>query len=200
MRPRISVARLLALVATFGLAFASLRAAGPLWASILLTAVLAMLALGVVSATCRRGRSRAFWVGFSIAGSVYAALCFGPGLGESLRPKLFATALIDLTYQYVAPPPANEYDLTELDFERVRRLAAGLARSGPEGIQEEASRRRWYEDHGLEGDYFGWGDGPRLHSTEVYREIGLSWMTLAIASVGGKVAGRLYDSRERDAR
>jgi hypothetical protein len=192
MGPRISVARLLALVATSGLALASLRAAGPLWASILLTAVVLALTLGGVAAVCRLGRGRAFWVGFSIAGLIHVSFCFGLGL----EPNLLTTALIDLSYQYVAPPPADENDLTELDLERVRTLAARFGLSGPVGIQEESTRRRWYKDHGLDFDYFGWGDGPRLHSTETYREIGHSWMTLVVAVAVGKIAVRLHDSRK----
>jgi hypothetical protein len=185
MRHRISVARLLAVVAACGLALASLRSAGPAWEGILLTAVLVVLALALVSAACRSGRGRAFWAGFSIAGWLYLSACYVPGL----EPKLLSTALLDLSYAYVTPPAAPP-DITEPDMEHIRALPVGLRQ---EDLDAEAVQRRWYEDRGLGYDYFGWGDGPRMHSTQTYRAIGHCWLGLVIALAAGGLAARLCE-------
>jgi hypothetical protein len=185
MMHRISVTRLLAAVASCGLALASLRSAGPAWEGILLTAVLVVLALAIVSAACRSGRGRAFWAGFSIAGWLYLAACSVPGL----EPKLLSTALLDLSYAYVTPPAAPS-DITELDLEHIRALAVGLRQ---EDLDAEAVRRRWFEEHGLRYDYFGWGYGPRMYSTKAYRTIGHCWLGLVIALAAGGLAARLYE-------
>src|SRR5262249_25511948 len=161
MRHRISVARLLAVVAACGLALASLRSAGPAWEGVLLTAALVVLGLAAASALCRRGRDRAFWAGFSIAGWLYLAACSVPGL----EPQLLSTALLDVSYAYVTPPAAPS-EITELDREHIRALAVGLRQ---EDLDAEAVRRRWFKEHGLGHDYFGWGYGPRMYSTQTYR-------------------------------
>jgi len=72
---RFSIAGLLAVIGTLGVAFAALRSPSYLWANVTFSAALAALVLAAINVAIGRGRSRAFWAGFLIAGGSYFAAC-----------------------------------------------------------------------------------------------------------------------------
>jgi hypothetical protein len=86
-RLRFTIAGLLGLVLFFGIAFAALKAASPLWASALLSAIACLLLVGVLIAFHRTGRPRAFWAGFTLWATVYLVA----GMALDLEPPLLTT-------------------------------------------------------------------------------------------------------------
>ena len=71
-RFRFSVRHLLLAVLVLGLSLAVLQWDSAMMASAAFTACLGLLALGLTGALCRRGAARAFWIGFTIFGWIYA--------------------------------------------------------------------------------------------------------------------------------
>jgi hypothetical protein len=94
-RPRFSIAGLMVVVLVVGVSVAALRSASGVWAALLFTLTLAVLAVAPLGVVYRRARSRAFWLGFGLFGWGYLALCYGPAIGEATRPNLATTALLD---------------------------------------------------------------------------------------------------------
>ena len=69
------------------------------------------LAIGTLTAAMlagvyRRGKRRAFWIGFASCGWVYLLLALGPWSESLVAPFLITTAILDLIYPKVVPPPA----------------------------------------------------------------------------------------------
>ena len=88
-RMRFSIAGLMGFVLIFALGFAGLKAADETWASICFTLVVVALILAILTAVQSRGKARAYWVGFAVAGSAYAGLVFG---GDRAVPSVPAPA------------------------------------------------------------------------------------------------------------
>jgi hypothetical protein len=105
-RMRFSIASLLIWVALLGVGITALRSGSPLWANALFSLAIGILTVAVLAAVYRRGRRRAFWVGFASCGWVYLLLSLGPGNESLVSPFLITTAILDLLYPKVVPPPA----------------------------------------------------------------------------------------------
>ena len=103
MRPRFSIAGLAAFVALCGVAFASIRSPSQLWASVLFASALASLPIGLLNAVYGKGRSRAYWVGFTTCGALYFVTSLGPWFRDEWGPRMATTAALDLLYSQVAP-------------------------------------------------------------------------------------------------
>lgn len=157
MWPRLSIARLLAYVAALGLGLASLRSGSLAWVASLLTACLVILTMALVAAICLRGRRRAFWAGFSLAGWLYLTLSWCPGLGTSVGQKLATTAILDLTYHfaypYLAAPKPQPKATNGVNATETGRFGFGQSSM----LETGGSDRGWYKSLGLERDFFGWG-------------------------------------------
>jgi hypothetical protein len=104
-RMRFSIASLLVWVALLGVGIAALRSGSPLWANALFSLAIGMLTLAILAAVYRKGRRRAFWVGFASCGWVYLILSLGPDHESLTSPFLITTAILDLLYSKVIPPP-----------------------------------------------------------------------------------------------
>jgi hypothetical protein len=98
IRPRLSIAGLLALVVLSALGIAALSRPSDLWASVLFTISSALLVFGVLASFRCVARPRAFWQGFSLFGWAYAILAFGPWFSTELRPMLLTTRVLDEAY------------------------------------------------------------------------------------------------------
>jgi hypothetical protein len=106
MKPRFSLAAIAAAIGFCGVAFASLRSPSYLWANALYTIVCIALVLAAINVAFSRGRPRAFWAGFLIAGGPYFTAYSVPSLRESVCPRLLIEPLLDLLYAQLGPPQA----------------------------------------------------------------------------------------------
>lgn len=82
-----SIRHLLMAVLVLGVALAVLQWDSAIAASATFTLLLALLALGLTGAFCRRGAARAFWIGFFVFGWFYAEAASPAASGSSVgRP------------------------------------------------------------------------------------------------------------------
>jgi hypothetical protein len=101
--PRFSIGTLLAVIAILGVAMAALRNPSYLWAALTFTAALLAVLAATASAIFARGARRAYWLGFSLFGGTYLAICTAPGLHDAVCPRLATEALFDFLYPLMAP-------------------------------------------------------------------------------------------------
>ena len=103
-RPHFTIASLLAVIGILGVALAALRNPSYLWANV----------------TSRRHSPPSSWqsstpsmaeepavpdrVGFTLCGGTYFAVCWMPGLHESVCPRLATEVIFDFLYPHIAPP------------------------------------------------------------------------------------------------
>jgi hypothetical protein len=112
-RFRFSVRQLFVAILVLGLSLAVLQWDSAILASGAFTAFLSLLALGLTGAFCRRGAARAFWIGFTIFGWIYAEAAF-PAAGGSSSPSML---LLGFVSRPPPPQPAAPVLLTELLFD-----------------------------------------------------------------------------------
>ena len=103
---RFSILTLMGCVLACGIGFAALRDANPIWASVMGLATLALLGVAVLGIVHRRGRKRAWWLGFALFGGLYHLLAAGPWVADVTRPTLPTTQLLDYTHSLVVGPGA----------------------------------------------------------------------------------------------
>lgn len=70
-RPTISIRAMFCVVAFVGLACVALVRANSIWSTVMFTAALAVISLGVLAAILRRGAKQAYWIGFALFGWLY---------------------------------------------------------------------------------------------------------------------------------
>ena len=187
MRPRITIARLIAAIAFIGVGLAALRYATELWASGVFTSTLLVLGMAAAYAAQRRGPRRAFWSAFVAFGTGYMILAFGPWFEVSIRPRLLTTKVLDALYPLVTPGPEGREALW--DYATGRRVT----RFSPDGRilpiwNPDPSVRIWW-----------WPDATRQAR---FQTIGHSLFALLMAAIGGTVSGYFYanrDERRREA-
>jgi hypothetical protein len=109
MRPRISIRAVMALVVFVTVAFAALRDASDLWASLLFTLAIGLLGVATLGAMICRGRSRAFYAGTSFFGGGYLLLCCGPWPDTSTQSRLATSELLDSLYARINPGEPRAY-------------------------------------------------------------------------------------------
>jgi hypothetical protein len=96
MRVRFSIASLLAAIGFCGVSVAALRSSSALWASVIFTALVAVLSAAILGAMASRGRSRLAWAGLAVFGWVYLAIAFGPWpFNPDGPPPLLTVPLLD---------------------------------------------------------------------------------------------------------
>jgi hypothetical protein len=114
-RFRFSMRNLFLAILVLGLSLAVLQWDSPILASAAFTLFLALLALGLTGALCRRGSARAFWIGFTIFGWVYAEGAM-PVAGGGSSPGTLFLGFVSRPYP-PSQPPASPVLLTELLFD-----------------------------------------------------------------------------------
>ena len=92
---RFSIRRLMAFIIVAAIGLAALRNANDLWAGMLLLVALAAVGFALMGAAILRGKERHWWAGFAFFGGAYLALSVGPWLGDTIRPQLGTTHLLD---------------------------------------------------------------------------------------------------------
>ena len=166
MTYRLSIAGLFVATAYFGIGFAALRYPTQLWVCTTFTAAVAALVIAGINLAVLRGRPRAFWGGFLIAGAAYLVPYCIPPLRESVSTRLLTEPVLDLIYPIMAPPelPSNARgDWTE-----------------PDRFSENAA----------------WVGSVRLVSPGAFRRVGHALATLLVAALGGLYALHLHDRRQ----
>jgi hypothetical protein len=102
VRPRFSIAGLMAFVCVFGVGLGALRYPNKLWASFFISITLGAMVVASLGAMFHRGLPQKFCAGYTICGWLYLLMNFGPWFGNQVGPYLFTTACLDLIYPRVA--------------------------------------------------------------------------------------------------
>jgi hypothetical protein len=110
---RISIGRLMAFILIFSLGLAGLRNADETWANACFSLMIVAFVVAILTAIQSRGKDRAYWVGFAIAGSAYATLGFVLATIESgdgplnPAPRFVTHALFDRLEPVIHPELKN---------------------------------------------------------------------------------------------
>lgn len=220
---RFSIAHLLLLIVFLGFSFAALRSPSQLWANAWFSAALVVLTIAVLAAVYRRGRRRAFWVGFASCGWLYLVLAVGPWFGTLVGSFLVTTAALDILASHVAPssPPAVGMFVLSTPgpttITAPKALPAGNPPpSGAGGVmgsgtmsaagmmpgaglyvvpQQPSAWSSWTEPDRDSGTGAMIGR-VRLASSDSFRRIGHSQFALLGALLGGVLTRRLASTRE----
>ena len=95
-RIRFSIGGLMGFVVVAALGIGGLKASNEFWASASFTLIIVGLVLAIFHAMQGRGKDRAYWVGFAIAGWTYFAVAFGSvGPFRVTCPPLLVELLFD---------------------------------------------------------------------------------------------------------
>jgi hypothetical protein len=166
-RFRITIARLLLVIAYCGVVFAALRSPSWIWASTVFSLVVASLAAATLTAVHRLGARRAFWTGFAFCGWLYLGLSSYPWSGSNLNPLIVTSALMDLAYPTIA----------------------GMSGTSGIGVTTQSIWEYWsLPPRGVTP--FNWG------VPEQYRVICHALLTPIAALLGGLLARRLHRTRD----
>jgi hypothetical protein len=205
MKPRFSLAALLAVVGFCGIGFAALRFPSYLAASALFTLALGVLTAAGINVIYMRGDRRVFWVGFLISGGVYFTASFG--FSEQLGARLVTAALLDIVHPYVVHPRGIPFAPKVTIGPGVR--GPNLLRAGSQnGITWVRGPTEWelwstlqpYRGPGFQLRPFGGGvqtaQMPLVSTFEPFHCVGHSVLTLFIAFLGGILTRCFFSSRQ----
>jgi hypothetical protein len=192
----ISVAELMIFVLLSAIGAAALSSGSESWSSAVHTLSLAALGFAIVGAMLRRGRARAFWLGFALFGcgysyfaydfedgarAPYALRQFRTADSATPRPRLASSLLLDLLYDHVSKPvlPAVGSDI-QVQWggphtfypAAVTKLDAGRVQILWKGYA--AGQEEWVATSRIQGL-------PAFH----FHATGHSLLTLAVAMIGG---------------
>jgi hypothetical protein len=200
LHSRYSIRMLLAAIGFCGLGLASLRSPSQLWAATLFSLALAGLVASLVGIAFQRGHRRAFWTGFAIAGWAYWLVALSPWVGDVVGPRLVTTGLLEILNDRVKPAAPETWG--SIPKSVLSQLANVSPMQGPQkaGTKPERAGKlsRW--EVWTEPEWAS--DGVRvsrrvvLVSSEPFRRIGHSLLTLLVAFTVGVVTGRCSALRE----
>jgi hypothetical protein len=216
--PSFSIRGLIIVIAILGVALAALRSPSLLVANAVFSLALGSLLVATVNVVISGWEAgRAYWLGFFCAGGVYFAVCFIPGLRESICPRLVTEAVLDFAYPFIAPsePPAVPPTMATnagsgtgpmnttvaMNMMVQGRMIVSSPGGGTGWVQTmapasgaEASESRW--SLWTEPDRstaVGYQIGTiALVSSEPFRTIGHSMFVLLLGMLGGAYARRRY--------
>jgi hypothetical protein len=172
-RHRTSIAGLIGFIGACGAGLAALRGASLLSVSLTLSAALTALTLGLAGVIYRRGRRRAFWVGFCVCGWAYAFFALSP-YARSIRNVLVTTAVLNLSEESVipaVPPPAPPMPTRWGIWTHVQRIGGGAFSAGHRNLNWTA---------------------PEFY------DVGHALFTILLAAIGGTIFRLAHDTRDRD--
>jgi hypothetical protein len=201
--PRFSIASVLAVIAILAVALAALRSPSYLWANVTFSLSLGALVLAIINVVYGREAGRAYWLGFSLCGGIYFAVCSIPGLRDSVCPRLVTEVVFDFLYPQLSPattPAPGVINVTTTgtggsvgQMLVTYRLAVN---GGPGSVTPPSSPSMppwaaWTEPDRSVGVGYQIGT-VSLRSSEAFRQIGHSMFTLLVAVLGGTFARHRY--------
>ncbi len=180
---RTSIAGLLVAVALVGVAIAALIHPSPIVGNAAFSAILATLTIAVLTAVYRRGRARAFWVGFATCGWACFLAIYGPGMYSLIGQDLVITAILDIAYPYTVPTtgPATTF--------------------GPAGVMPPTPFPGAWEvwtrpDRVTQYNMVDPSKEPFAVSPKMFRRIGYALSCLMSALIGGVLTRRFHATRD----
>ncbi len=208
-RPRVSIAGLMAVVLFCGIGIAAVRSASPLWAGVVVTATLGVMASAILGAIFRQGERRAFWVGFALFGWGYLTLAFGPWFATEVKPLLATSIGIDALHARLHPMSSWTTDLVISGTGGVPsnvwpaiaapiQVQGNVQVNGSGALMLPGSNLSSTQPNGL----YTWlitGAPPVGPNQEEFRRIGHCLFALLAAVVGGIIAGRFASGSRRPA-
>lgn len=199
--PRFSIAEVLALIAILAVALAALRSPSYLWANVTFSLALVALVVALVNVVYGRGAGRAYWVGFSLSGWIYLAICSVPGLREAVCPRLATEVILDFLYPQLSPPsttsssvtvvtpnPTGPSPLQYLVTPNVGSTYYAVPPPQPPTVPRWAA---WTQPDRTVSVGYPIGT-VQLSSSEAFRQIGHSMCTLLVAFLGAAFARHRY--------
>ena len=184
-RLQFSVGNLMGVVLVLAIALAALRSDSSLCADAIFTLDLGLLCTAIVGVWSRRGRPRAFWLGFALFGWVYLVAAF--------EPQRSSNVYYDRRSQFW--PRLVTTDL--LDYLNERRVPLGTGSK----VEAQWSSGNYYAAtimQAKDGKYFlTWQDGSTpswvarnqvRNDAEQFRRLGHSLLIPLVAFFGGGVA------------
>jgi hypothetical protein len=180
IRPRFSIAALMAFVSIFAVGLAAFRYPNKLWASFFFSLTIGAMVIGTLGAIFHRGLPQKFWMGYAICGWLYMFMNFGPWF-EYFSPYLFTTACLDLIYPRVAAP--EQTALLET-YKQTFGLAGGFGASAPVDPWE------FWTKIDSAAERFAVANNFDALRSRPFQLIGHSMFALLFAYIGGLIARR----------
>jgi hypothetical protein len=200
--PRFSIASISAVIAIFAVALAALRSPSYLWANVTFSLALGALVVAIINVIYGRGAGRAYWLGFTLCGGIYLAICSFPGLHDSVCPRLVTEVVLDFLYPHLSPAETTSWGATLV-------VTTGTGNTGT-GLQVMPGSPTWHLTRSQVSPsprvppWTAWTEPDRtigvgyqigtvsLNSSEAFRRIGHSMFTLLVAVLGGMFARHRY--------
>jgi len=193
-RPQFSIASLFVVIGILSIALAAFRQPSYMWANVTFTVAFAAIVLAIINIIYGQGASRAYWVGFLLCGGTYFTICTVPGIRDTLCPRLATEVVLDLIYPHVSPPPPQPGNAMMVGQGQVVWQVQMGAGAPPAPASRWAA---WSEPDRSIG--LGYPIGTvNLVSSEAFRQIGHSLVTLLAAVMGGTYARRRYQGTARE--
>jgi hypothetical protein len=199
--PRFSIASVLAVTAILAVALAALRSPSYLWANVTFSLALGALVVAIINVVYGREAGRAYWLGFSLCGGIYLAICSMPGLRDSVCPRLVTEVVFDFLYPHLSPTvtPTPLPVFTTSRRAIAGQLSATYTLTGATGWTDfmqpsppsNTPWAAWTEPDRTVGVGYQLGT-VSLRSSEAFRQIGHSMFTLLVAVLGGTFARHRY--------
>ncbi len=205
--PRFSIASALAVIAILAVALAALRSPSYLWANVTFSLALGALVVGIVNVIYGRDVGRAYWVGFSLCGGIYLAICTLPGLRDSGCPRLATEVVFDFLYPHLSPAATTPTSGWTTILTSVASTGSGavppmisgtstvtlpgLTYVQPPPPPSMPAWAAWTEPDRTVGVGYQIGT-VALRSSDAFRQIGHSMFTLLVAVLGGSFARNRY--------
>jgi hypothetical protein len=215
--PRFTIRGLIIVIAILGVTLAALLSPSQLVANAVFSLALGSLLVATVNVFISGWEAgRAHWLGFFCVGGVYFAICFVPGLRESICPRLVTEAVLDFAYPIVAPselpavPPTGATTAGSGATSMNAAVAMNMMMQG-QTMGSPGGATLWVRTMALapgsqtsESRWSVWTEPDRstgvgyqigtiaLVSSEPFRTIGHSMFVLLLGMLGGAYARRRY--------
>jgi hypothetical protein len=209
-RIQFHIGTLVIAVLILGVSFAALRESNEMWDGAILSLASAALLTSVLLAIHRSEKSRAFWLGFALFGTLY----LGASLIPSIESRLITSKALDYLDSRVPRSVSLAVGVSYADYDSDGKLDVVLANNSQptvhylnrgDGSFQEVTTAVGLNSQGNQGtgnDGFAFFNSARMWvvgTTENFIRIGHSLIALVAACAGGLLSRRLYDRNRHPA-